>query len=297
MKTEVKMGLGLFAALVVVVAAAYFYPHKDGSTTADNAELAPNTGGSLTPARPSVTTPGKGGMETPSITGITPSTRATALPVDIFPPTQPTSAPAPTTEPTPPVKADWDSLVGSKSGSGTSGGGFRPNGPTLDFGGGNGMSSGPISGGGKSTAGLAGNTYTVKKGDTFSVISTAVYGSPNYWSKIAAANPGVSSNRLKVGQQIKIPPVSDVKPSETDAPKHTPVGGSSLVKDASSEYAVQAGDTLTKISQKLYGNGNRADAIYKLNKEKIGSSPNRLKVGMVLKLPAAPKTPATLPSR
>jgi len=54
------------------------------------------------------------------------------------------------------------------------------------------------------------------------------------------------------------------------------------------EYAVQADDSLYKISMKLYGKGDKVDAIYELNKEKIGSDPARLKVGMVLKLPEAP---------
>jgi len=51
-------------------------------------------------------------------------------------------------------------------------------------------------------------------------------------------------------------------------------------------YTVVSGDNLWKVSQKLYGNGNRWHEIYEMNKGTIGGDPRVLKVGQVLKLQA-----------
>ena len=56
-----------------------------------------------------------------------------------------------------------------------------------------------------STFASAGNSYTVKKGDTLFSIAKASYGNGNQWQKIAGANPGLSPATLKAGQKIVIP--------------------------------------------------------------------------------------------
>jgi len=53
-------------------------------------------------------------------------------------------------------------------------------------------------------------------------------------------------------------------------------------------YTVQQNDNLYKITRKLYGNGEKQEALYELNKATIGPDSTKLKPGMVLKLPAAP---------
>ena len=53
-------------------------------------------------------------------------------------------------------------------------------------------------------------------------------------------------------------------------------------------YTVQKDDNLYKITRKLYGNGERQDELYTLNKQTIGPDSTKLKPGMVLKLPASP---------
>ena len=58
--------------------------------------------------------------------------------------------------------------------------------------------------------------------------------------------------------------------------------------DPQKEYEVQPGDSLAKISMKLYGNGNKWQSIYDLNKEAIGTDPAKVKLHSVLKLPEAP---------
>lgn len=50
-----------------------------------------------------------------------------------------------------------------------------------------------------------GSRYTVKKGDTLFHIAREHYGDGKRWQQIAAANPGVSPNTLKVGQTLVMP--------------------------------------------------------------------------------------------
>jgi nucleoid-associated protein YgaU len=47
--------------------------------------------------------------------------------------------------------------------------------------------------------------YTVKKGDTLFSIAKSRYGNGNQYTKIVAANPGLSPQSLKAGQTINIP--------------------------------------------------------------------------------------------
>lgn len=50
-----------------------------------------------------------------------------------------------------------------------------------------------------------GQTYTVQKGDTLYKIARDHYGDPKQWTRIAAANPGMNANAIKVGQKITLP--------------------------------------------------------------------------------------------
>ena len=47
--------------------------------------------------------------------------------------------------------------------------------------------------------------YAVLSGDTMADISTAFYGTPQYWRAILAANPGLDPANLVTGMQIVIP--------------------------------------------------------------------------------------------
>ena len=52
---------------------------------------------------------------------------------------------------------------------------------------------------------VSGTSYTVQKGDTLSKIARDHYGNPSKWKQIAAANPGINPNGLKVGQRLVMP--------------------------------------------------------------------------------------------
>jgi nucleoid-associated protein YgaU len=69
------------------------------------------------------------------------------------------------------------------------------------------------------------------------------------------------------------------------APDVTEVDAIDLLLRQPPTYTVAAGDTLWVISYKLYGD-NRVDQLYAANRDVL-SSPERLSVGQVLKVPAA----------
>jgi nucleoid-associated protein YgaU len=49
-------------------------------------------------------------------------------------------------------------------------------------------------------------TYTIQRGDTLMAIAAHFYGNAAQWSVIAEANPEADPRRLRVGQEIKLPP-------------------------------------------------------------------------------------------
>lgn len=100
--------------------------------------------------------------------------------------------------------------------------------------------------------------YVVKKGDTLIKIASKYNMS---YKTLASYNNIKDANKIYVGQIIKIP-----KKDEVIMP---------------STYIVKKGDTLIKIAKKY--NINWKD-LYELNKNVIGSNPNLIKIGMVLKI-------------
>jgi nucleoid-associated protein YgaU len=65
---------------------------------------------------------------------------------------------------------------------------------------------------------------------------------------------------------------------------------SGVVSSAPAEtqtYTVVAGDNLSKIAKRLFGNANRWHEIFEANRDQI-SNPDMIRVGQVLKIPAAP---------
>jgi 5'-nucleotidase/UDP-sugar diphosphatase len=64
----------------------------------------------------------------------------------------------------------------------------------------------PTDGGASATvASGAGGSYTVQRGDTLYKLAREHYGDGKQWTRITAANPGLSPQSLKIGQKIMIP--------------------------------------------------------------------------------------------
>jgi nucleoid-associated protein YgaU len=129
-------------------------------------------------------------------------------------------------------------------------------------------------------------THVVREGESFATIAAAVYGNSSYYPHLIRANPTLDPRKLRPGMTINLPPVSEVRAVSPAGPAASNTPAAAL--DPRAEYRVSDGDSLEKISLKLYGKRDRVDKLYELNKAAIGPDPARLKIGMVLKLPEAP---------
>jgi polar amino acid transport system substrate-binding protein len=67
--------------------------------------------------------------------------------------------------------------------------------------------------------------------------------------------------------------------------------GAVMAQEACKSYRVAPGDTLLKIAQKAYGN-DEYRMVYDANVDRIGSNPNLIEVGLLLRLPCADGTMA-----
>jgi nucleoid-associated protein YgaU len=88
-----------------------------------------------------------------------------------------------------------------------------------------------------------------------------------------------------------VPAPSPVRPSLA-SPVASPstaiaaVPTATSVPDVASEmYEVQSGDTLLSIAEQFYSDTTQWRRIYDANKDVIGSDPDKLKIGMKLKIP------------
>ena len=136
-------------------------------------------------------------------------------------------------------------------------------------------------------------SHVVQPGETYSSIAQVVYGDARYYSELKNANPTIDERRLKPGTTIKIPDRSTFKTRGTQQQNGAITAGATAAAavppiDPNREYRVGPGESLYKIALKLYGKADKADALYELNKDKIGDDPARVKVNMVLKLPQPP---------
>jgi nucleoid-associated protein YgaU len=145
-------------------------------------------------------------------------------------------------------------------------------------------------------------THVVQAGETITKIAEAAYGSANFFPHILRANPNVDAKRMRPGTVLVLPAESEVKAGLTasgstekaEANPSSPlaVSRTTVSIDPKTQYEVQPGDSLQKISIKLYGSMSKWQSIYDLNKALIGSDPAKVKVKQVLKLPEPPTVKA-----
>jgi len=75
--------------------------------------------------------------------------------------------------------------------------------------------------------------------------------------------------------------VADIKVA---AAAHAPAAGPRTQDESPRTHTVQAGDTLSAIAKKYYGNANEYMEIYNANRDQL-SDPNKISPGQVLKIP------------
>lgn len=130
--------------------------------------------------------------------------------------------------------------------------------------------------------------YTWKAGDSFKSLAQTYYGTPLHVARLRAANEGMDDTKLAAGTRVLVP----VKAATNEVPAAgvaaAPVGAAApagATAWANGLYKVKSGDVLGTISKNVYGSTKHWKRIYDANKDVIGSDPNRLKVGMELRIP------------
>jgi nucleoid-associated protein YgaU len=101
-----------------------------------------------------------------------------------------------------------------------------------------------------------------------------------------AAAPATAASPQRPALASPVPSPSTASPAGTSAagsPTEVAGGGG-----GGETYEVQAGDTLGIIAEKFYGDSTMWRPIYDANKDAIGPDPDKLKLGMQLKIPPKP---------
>ncbi len=128
--------------------------------------------------------------------------------------------------------------------------------------------------------------YTVKRGDTLESIARAQLGHRRHAEAIARANPMSDLSRLREGRVIKIP----VDPENIQGRPTVEV--EPLPEDPWREYVVQSGDSLSRISSRMYGSAKYVDLIFEANRERLRlRSPDSIREGHTLMIPPKPSDP------
>lgn len=123
--------------------------------------------------------------------------------------------------------------------------------------------------------------YVVQEDDSLWTIAAKWFGDATRWQEIADTNPAINPDRLRVGQKLQLP-------------SHQPDAGAVALNRAVAVaapagigyYTVRRGDTLSTIAQARYRSASRWREIYEANRAAIGWDPDRLTVGMRLRMPA-----------
>jgi len=151
--------------------------------------------------------------------------------------------------------------------------------------------------------------YTVAKGDTLSSIAQQYN---LRWQDIAAANPGVDANKLRVNQTIFLPGVVDVtnkRPASAPRAVTTPVkiaAPAPAVAASDNVYVVKKGDTLghiavahkVKVADLKSVNNLKSDKINEGQKLKLPANANVKVGGTTTKVegPKSVKSPGPAPT-
>ena len=129
--------------------------------------------------------------------------------------------------------------------------------------------------------------YVVQPDDSMWTIAQRWFGDPTRWREIASGNPDINPDRLRVGQRIQLPVREDTRTVGLNRAVSIPAATSMTPVAAGSEryYTVRSGDTLSTIAEAQYRTQSRWPEIYQANRTAIGGSPDKLQVGMKLRIP------------
>lgn len=128
--------------------------------------------------------------------------------------------------------------------------------------------------------------YTVRRGDTLESIARAQLGHRRFAEAIARANPMSDLSMLREGRVIKIPVDPENIQGRPTVEVETPP------EDPWREYVVQAGDSLSRISSRMYGTSQHVDLIFEANRERLRlRSPDSIREGQTLMIPPKPSDP------
>jgi len=135
--------------------------------------------------------------------------------------------------------------------------------------------------------------YTIQKGDT---ISAVAYKYNLRWQDVVAVNPGISPNRLRIGQVIQLPgqidlsqvravPATTPKAPRASAPKVSAPKAAAPAAGSTTTYVVKPGDSLSVIAHR---HGIKTADLRAAN----GIKGDKIIVGQKLKIVGATKTSA-----
>lgn len=141
----------------------------------------------------------------------------------------------------------------------------------------------PSTGAGSTTS-TPSTEHTVMKGETGALIAKK-YGMG--WKAIEAANPGIDSRKLRIGQKLLIPSKTVTAGGNSSALGAAPDShASATAESGAGSYTVKSGDTLAKIAK---SHGVTVKALKAANGLKLDA----IKVGAKLRIPSkAPAAPS-----
>jgi len=128
--------------------------------------------------------------------------------------------------------------------------------------------------------------HIVAPNELMQTIAKRYYGSIDDWTIIAKANPRVDPKKLRPGMVLLIPKDKDNIQGKLVG-VDTPPGVITTHHETESkviEYVVRPGDSLSVISQRIYGSSRHARFIFESNRD-ILRSMDAISVGQLLRLP------------
>ncbi|HCT44711.1 MAG TPA: hypothetical protein DF699_05830 [Phycisphaerales bacterium] len=138
--------------------------------------------------------------------------------------------------------------------------------------------------------------HIVRENETMQSIAKEHFGSGENWRTIARANPFVDPQKLKAGMSIRIPKdPNNIQGRVTGRDAEPGVIESHTDSQAAViEYVVRPGDSLSRISQRIYGSSRHARFIFDSNRDKLKSMDD-ISIGQLLRLPPIPESGSDQP--